>query len=86
MAGEWYLNIFKQLFISSFIATTVWFNPSPPLKKKKFSSGVLQSSQEKSKTTVMQKAKFGVNKVHYGLGENGAYLSFLAILLTILYM
>ena len=34
----------------------------------------------------MQKAKFGVNKVHYGLGENGAYLSFLAILLTILYM
>ena len=35
MAGEWYLNIFKQLFISSFITTTVWFNPSPPLKKKK---------------------------------------------------
>ena len=36
MAGEWYLNIFKQLFISSFITTTVWFNPPPPRLKKKF--------------------------------------------------
>ena len=40
MAGEWYLNIFKQLFISSFIATTVWFNPSPPLKKKILLRGI----------------------------------------------
>ena len=88
MACEWYLKIFKQLFILSFIATTVWFNPPPPppQKKKNFSSGVLQSSQEKSKTTVMQKEKFGVNKVHYGLGENGAWRTFLAIPLTILYM
>ena len=32
-------------------------------------SWVLQSSQEKSKTMVMQ--HLGVNKVHYGLCENG---------------
>lgn len=31
---------------------------------------VLQSSQEKSKTMVM-KNFWGVDKVHYGLGENG---------------
>ena len=38
-------------------------------------STVLESSQEKSKTMVMQSlgGGGGVNKVHYGLCENGEY-------------
>ena len=51
----------------------------PPPKKDNFSSGVLQSSQEK----LLWEGR-GVNKVHYGLGENG--VAFLAISLTLLYM
>ena len=35
-------------------------------------SWVSLSSQEKSKTMVMQNV-WGVNKVHYGVGENGQY-------------
>ena len=37
-------------------------------------SWILQSYQEKSKVMVMQ--NFGVNKVHYGLSENGEFSSF----------
>ena len=41
-----------------------------------FPQWVLESSQEKSKTMVMQKfgGGGGVNKVHYGLRENGEHL------------
>ena len=53
--------------------------PPPKKKKKKFCTAVvpnfswaLQSSQGKSKTKVMQNV-WGMNKVHYGLCEDGEF-------------
>ena len=69
----------KKALFTIFSETTMHLNyplpPSPPPKKKYVTivsifSWVLQSSQDKSKAMFMQNFG-GVNKVHYGLNENG---------------